>query len=214
MNPRITCIEDLDDTKIFPVIGSIRLGVKTRNSAGAKHPADLEYFRITSSSQGLLKKFRAIYGDRPKTLRIACVSEELDEIFPNAYKWYAGSQLKCHGNARIAERHWIDVEAEIRKQLGGTHDPYDKVRIPCPCSRLGGACIMKGRFLFMLPEIHPAAAFALNTGSIINRGARGHWDGGAGILPQADAAPPGPPLPGRRPHAARRRSSADSPPAR
>jgi hypothetical protein len=168
MKPRITCIEDLDDTKIFPLIGVIRLGVKTRNPQGVEHPADLEYFRITSSSQVVVKKFHSIYGERPKSLRIACVSEELDEIFPNAYKWYVGAQLKCHGNARIAERRWIDVEPGIRKQLGGRHDPYDKVRIPCPCSRLGGACIMKGRFLFMLPEIHPAAAFALNTGSIIN----------------------------------------------
>ena len=94
MKPRITCIEDLDDTKIFPLIGSIRLGVKTRNSAGVEHPADLDYFRITSSSQGVVKKFGAIYGERPKSLRIACVSEELDEIFPNAYKWYAGSNIR------------------------------------------------------------------------------------------------------------------------
>jgi hypothetical protein len=163
MTPQIACIQDLNDLSIFPVIGHIRLGAPKTAGPGP----DLDYFRFDCKLDVYTQKFHAIYGPQPKALNIVLVSEDLDRVFANAYKWW-GTTLKCHGDGRIAERRWLDVEPEIRKQLGGTHDDYDKVRIPCPCHRQGNVCTMKARFLFMLPDIHSGAVFAINTSSIRN----------------------------------------------
>jgi len=160
-------IADLDDGPVLPVIGKLRLGIQEQAGNGHSHPVDLDHFRCSSAWPNVTKRFQEVYGDRPAAVEIVLMSEDIDAILPNNLEWWTKTR-KCRGNGHTATRMWKDVPPELQQTLPPPDSPFTKVDIPCPCPLKRTACGPKGRFTCMLPEIHPAAAFLVSTGSIIN----------------------------------------------
>ena len=160
-------ISDLDDAPVLPVIGKLRLGIQQHAGNGHSHPVDLDHFRCSSPWPNITQRFQEVYGDTPTAVEIVLMSENIDEILANNLEWWAKTR-KCRGNGHTATRMWKDVPPELQQTLPPPDSPFTKVDIPCPCILKRTACGLKGRFKCMLPEIHPAAAFLVSTGSIIN----------------------------------------------
>lgn len=163
-------IKGLSERRRLPRLGKIRLGIKKTNSGGAEYPTEVDYFVCPPEVQ-------AVYGPQPKSLRIMIPLEDINQVFPQAYKWYGlGSGLKCKGDGQVALRRWTDVEPGLQAKIDNghpkgsdAHDPNDLVEIPCPCPRLkSGECAPKGHFMVLLPEVSLSGIYQIDTGSANN----------------------------------------------
>lgn len=90
-------IRGISDRVRLPRLGKIRLGIKTQ-SAGAKsaYPKAVEYFVCPD-------EVRAVFGDKPKELRIMIPNEDSDQWASHWYKCYSGAKgLLCKGDGHKA----------------------------------------------------------------------------------------------------------------
>lgn len=163
-------IKGLSERRRLPRLGKIRLGIKKTGSGGTEYPTEVDYFVCPPEVQ-------AVYGPQPKSLRIMIPLEDINQVFPQAYKWYGlGSGLKCKGDGQVALRRWTDVEPGLQAKIDNghpkgsdAHDPNDLVEIPCPCPRLkSGECAPKGHFMVLLPEVSLSGIYQIDTGSANN----------------------------------------------
>lgn len=169
-------IKGLSERRRMPRLGKIRLGILVKRSKTAKcqhkaeeacpfctHPKEVDYFVVPPEVQ-------KVYGEKPKELIVMFPSDDITEVFPTAYRWYGANQrLRCKGDGEVAIRRWADVEEDLRKEIGGTHDENDLVEIPCPCPRLqSGECAPRGTLMLMLPEVNCGGIYQLDSGSLVN----------------------------------------------
>lgn len=143
---RITRITGLSDRRRLPRLGSIRLGIKVTNKKGAEYPRETEYFVCPDD-------VKAVYGDKPVELDVMLPINEIDAVFPQAYKHYGSSKgLKCQGNGEIAYR--------------VNDDTKEMEEIECPCDLLeAGKCKQSATLMVMLPKVSVGGIFQIRTGS-------------------------------------------------
>ena len=88
-------IKDLSDRQRVPRLDKIRLGIKVPG-AKSDYPKAVDYFVCP-------EEVRAVYGEKPKQLKIAFHSDDLEEIFSQYYKRYgSGTGLVCKGDGELA----------------------------------------------------------------------------------------------------------------
>lgn len=155
-------IDKVSDIRRLPRIndGKIRLGIKkkmqkTKTVKGKpekywiEYPAEVDYFVVPPAVE-------AIYGDKPKELEIYVPVNDLNIIFPQAYKWYVKSGIRCLGDGIRARRNNEGNWEEIK----------------CPCKNLKtkdnpkGVCGRVATFLFILRKVNMGGVYQIDTGSI------------------------------------------------
>lgn len=141
-----TKIKGLSDKTRLPRLGTIRLGLKVRNSKGVEYPQETDYFVCPEK---VVKK----YGAKPTELEVMIPSNNIEEIFPMSYKFYGASRgLKCQGNGEVAVR--VNDESKEMEE------------IPCPCSLLDdGKCKQTANLMVMIPKVSVGGVYQIRTSS-------------------------------------------------
>lgn len=146
-NQRITRIKGLSDRRRLPRLGSIRLGIKKKSAkTGNEYPVEVDYFVCPPEVQ-------AVFGEKPKELEIMVPINEIDAVFPQAYKFYGSSKgLKCQGNGEIAYR--------VKEDTG------EMIEVECPCELLDqGKCKQSGTLMVMVPKVSVGGIYQIRTSS-------------------------------------------------
>ncbi|HRR41344.1 MAG TPA: hypothetical protein P5244_08945 [Syntrophales bacterium] len=145
--PRVTRIKGLSDRRRLPRLGIIRLGLKARSAkSGREYPVEVPYFICPPEVQ-------KIYGEQPTELDVMLPTNNIDEIFPCAYKYYGSSKgLKCQGDG---EKAW---------RVNETTNEMEQVE--CPCQFLEeGKCKQTGMLMVMLPKVSVGGIYQVRTSS-------------------------------------------------
>jgi hypothetical protein len=143
---RVTTIKGLSDKRRLPRLGIIRLGIKRKTAKGVEYPAETEYFVVPD-------EVKKVYGETPTELDVMLPLNELDAVFPCAYKHYgSGKGLKCTGDGEKAWR----VNADTKEME----------EIQCPCKLLDEKkCHQSGTLNVILPKINVGGVYQIRTGS-------------------------------------------------
>lgn len=150
---QFTKIKDLSDKRRLPRLGKIRLGIKKiSNKSGKEYPAEVDYFVVPD-------EVKRIYGEQPKQLDVLIPINDLEVVFPTAYKWYGKSKgIKCIGNGEYAMR--------AGEQTG------EMKQIECPCEKLKsdekpqGECSKRAHLMVILYKVNLGGVYQLDIGSI------------------------------------------------
>jgi len=141
-----TRIKDLSDKRRLPRLGKIRLGVKATTSQGKEYPREVSHFVVPPEVE-------AVYGEKPTQLDVMFPINDIETVFPQAYKFYgSGRGLKCVGNGECALR--LDEKTQVMQER------------PCPCELLEkGACQRRAHLLVMLPQVSVGGIYQIDMGS-------------------------------------------------
>ena len=148
-------IKGLSERTKIPRLGKIRLGVKGEKG----YPQAVDYFVVNadkSTSEEAAKNFHAVYGDKPKTLDIILVGNDIDKIFPQFYKRHGKTGLMCKGDGEVA--HAIDPKTgEIVE--GPCKGPECKFAKENKCGPVGSLYVI-------LYKVKGVGVWQLDTGSV------------------------------------------------
>jgi hypothetical protein len=97
-------IKGLSDQRRFSRLGKIRLGEKKKNQRGTEYPSKIDYFKIDPYDQEMLPEIEALFGKKPRKLRIAFPDNEPERVFPQYYECWSASALHCKGDGEVAQR--------------------------------------------------------------------------------------------------------------
>ncbi len=157
--PKITTIKGISERRRLPRLGRIRLGIKVPNKGKdpnsceckgigcfkCTHPIETPYFVVP-------KEVSAIYGERSIELDIMAPVNDLDVVFPHAYKWYGSSRgLKCTGNLEIAFR--MNEETRTMEQR------------ECPCEHKDKDCNPSAALQVILYKVNFGGVYQITSGS-------------------------------------------------
>jgi len=167
-----TSIPELDMVRRMPRLGKIGLGVKMppKREGGREYPKEVDYFVLDPPSDDatrlqtmMFEKFRSVYGPKPKHLDILFPAEDRTAFFPQAYKLYAQSGLKCKGNGECASR----LGALFEEGSPERAQPDDwHVWTPCTCDRYeDGECKRMGNLMVILPLVSMGGVWQIDTSS-------------------------------------------------
>lgn len=107
----------LSDKRRLARDGKIKLGIKMKTQKGTEYPKQTDYFVVPD-------EVKAIYGEKPTELDIMFPTENMELAFPQYYKCYGSTGLKCKGDGQKAimmlkgemiERECIPGSDECRK---------------------------------------------------------------------------------------------------
>ncbi|MFH1775079.1 MAG: hypothetical protein ABH839_00255 [Chloroflexota bacterium] len=153
-------IKGLTERRLLPRLGKIHLGIKVKNEDGVEYPRMLDYFVCPP-------EVKAVFGERPKELRIIIPVEDEERWATQYYRCYSKTKgLVCKGDGETAMR-MVDVKtgaladrtskkAEMREvACAGRHCPYYEHR----CKE-----VMNLRFL--LPEVPGMGVWQVDSSSI------------------------------------------------
>lgn len=74
----------------LPEIGKIKVGEKRKSATGTEFPTSLDYFKPTGN---FAAAFHAQYGDKPKSLTVAFISDDIAEVCNERYEcWDKGKR--------------------------------------------------------------------------------------------------------------------------
>lgn len=143
-----TTIKNLSQVRRFPRLGKIRLGVKAKSKkTGREYPTETEYFVVPP-------EVAEVFGEKPTELEILLPKENVEDVFPQAYKFY-GSQrgVKCIGNGEVARR-LVDEKKRT----------YEEIK--CPCELLDQKkCARRASLMFILPKVSMGGIYQIDTTS-------------------------------------------------
>ena len=141
-----TRIKDLSDKRRLPRLGKIRLGVKAVTASGKEYPREVSHFIVPP-------EVAAVYGEKPTQLDVMFPINDIETVFPQAYKFYgSGRGLKCVGNGESALR--LDEKTQVMSERA------------CPCELLEkGACQRRAHLLVMLPNVSVGGIYQIDMGS-------------------------------------------------
>lgn len=141
-----TRIKELSDKRRLPRLGKIRLGVKAVTSKGKEYPKEVNHFVVPPEVE-------KVYGEKPTELDIMLPLNDIESVFPQAYKWYgSGRGLKCVGNGEAAMR--LDEKTQTMRE-----------RV-CPCELLEqNLCQRRAHLLVMLPKVSMGGIYQIDMGS-------------------------------------------------
>lgn len=159
---KYTTIKGISTIRRLTWKGKIRLGIKVEygglvpDKDGIRRrktrPKETDYFVCPS-------EVKAFYGEEPKKLSIMFPLNDMESIFPQAYKFYGRSKgLKCSGDGTDATFVNDEGEMENRKCTCENLKPYD------PKTKTGG-CSKRGTLLFFIPSVSLGAVYAMDFGS-------------------------------------------------
>jgi hypothetical protein len=144
---RFARIKELSDRRRLPRLGKIRLGVKdVSQKTGGEFPRETDYFVVPP-------EVARVYGERPTSLDVMVPINEIEAVFPQAYKWYGGVRgLKCVGDGEVALR----LKDETQRMLA----------IKCPCEHLDSKeCQRRAHLMVILPKINMGGIYQIDVGS-------------------------------------------------
>ena len=143
---RVTTIKGLSDKRRLPRLGIVRLGIKKKSAKGVEYPAEVDYFVVPDEVQ-------AVYGKEPKELDVMIPLNEIEAVFPCAYKHYGSSKgLKCSGDGEKAWR--VNEKTKEMEE------------IECPCELLEQKkCNQSGTLNVILQKINVGGVYQIRTGS-------------------------------------------------
>jgi len=145
--PRITQVKGLSDRRRLPRLGIIRLGLKAKSKkTGNEYPTETEWFVCP-------EEVRKVFGEEPKELEVMIPINDLESVFPTAYKLYGSSRgLKCQGDGDRAYR----VNDETKEMKG----------VACPCQLLEeGKCKQSANLMVMIPKVSVGGIYQIRTSS-------------------------------------------------
>ena len=156
-------IEGLTNVPRLPRLGKIRLGTRVKNDKGVEYPRAADHFVCPPEVQ-------AVFGEKPKSLRIMFPVDNLNIFAAQFYKWYGQERLYCRGDGLTADR---SVDAET----GGPADHNSKnvVRRDVPCEGRqccyygpgkGKGCTEVMTLQFLLPDVPGLGVWQIDTGSV------------------------------------------------
>ena len=154
---KYTTIKGISTIRRLTWKGKIRLGIKVKYGKDKEgndlyRPKETEFFVCPS-------EVKAFYGEKPKKLSIMFPLNDMESIFPQAYKFYGKSKgLKCSGDGVDATFVNDEGEMENRKCPCENLKPYD------PKTKTGG-CSKRGTLLFFIPAVSLGAVYAMDFGS-------------------------------------------------
>ncbi|WP_051179135.1 hypothetical protein [Thermodesulfovibrio thiophilus] len=146
MRKKITRIKGISERRRLPRLGKIRLGVKVINpKTGREYPREVDYFVVPP-------EVAKIYGEKPKELDVLFPVNDIDVVFPQAYKWYGSSKgLKCYGDGEIAYR-WNEKKEQFEQR-------------PCSCELKDRECMARAHLLVILPKVSMGGVYQIDIGS-------------------------------------------------
>lgn len=145
--PRFSKIKGLSDRRRLPRLGMIRLGLKAKSKkTGKEYPREVDYFVVPNEVEREC-------GEKPKELDVMIPINDIETVFPMAYKHYGASHgLKCSGNGETAYR----VNPETNEMM----------EVPCPCQLLDeGQCKQSATLNIMIPKVSVGGVYQLRTSS-------------------------------------------------
>jgi len=153
--PRVSQIKGVSHVRRLPRLGKIRLGLKVKNN-GKEFPTETDYFVCPPEVQ-------AVFGEKPKELKIMFPLNDPLAVFPQAYTYYGKSKgIKCKGNGETAYVHNSVCKGGCRNH--DTDDIWHERN--CPCKLLETKqCSMVAHLLFMIPDVSIGGVYQLDTGS-------------------------------------------------
>jgi hypothetical protein len=144
--PSITKIKGLSDKMRLPRLGVIRLGLKVKSKkTGREYPKEVDYFVVP-------REVAEVFGERPKELDVMIPINDIEAVFPTAYKYYGSSRgLKCMGNGEIAYR----VNSETKEME----------KVTCHCNLLDAGCKQTAVLNVMIPRVSVGGVYQIRTNS-------------------------------------------------
>lgn len=157
-------IKNLSDRRRFTRIGKIRIGEKvkrTKDGRTYEYPQKLDYF-IPQAAPDVEARFNELYGEKPRSLRIAFPSEDRELICPQYYKLYDTNGLKCKGTGEHAGRVSTDGKLELLEVECQTPQHCDY------CVQKDGkpGCKQIMNLQFMLVDFDSLSVWQLDTSSV------------------------------------------------
>ena len=168
---RFTQIAGLSEARRLPRIGKIRLGTKVLSRAGKEIPKELEYFLLPEpgadeapSVREAFARFRKAYGERPREIEVVLPHEEVSVFFPQRYKCYGASGLRCVGDGVTAER----IGRAMGKE-GEEAGEFFEVACPTPdeCDFAHAhGCRPVGSLFVILPRVSLGGCFQIDVSGV------------------------------------------------
>lgn len=104
-------IKNLSERERFPRLGKIHLGIKVVNAKGVEYPQKTDYFVLPKDSP-VYKELVALFGDKPKELRVMIPAEDEELWASQYYKAYDMTHgLVCKGDGTTATR-LVDINTQ------------------------------------------------------------------------------------------------------
>lgn len=156
--------------RTLPRVGKIHLGIRDENDRGVEFPKAVDHFVVEASETTppeAVEAFRAVYGDKPRALKIEFPTDREDVIFDVWLKAYRRQGLPfCRGDEKVAIR---------------TMEDGSRMEIPCPGEECelyrSSKCRRVGILRFLLPDVRGFGVWQLDTGS---------WNSFKGVLDALD----------------------------
>jgi hypothetical protein len=87
---RIKVAKAVNNASTLPEIGKIKTGIKAKSGTGVEYPKAIDYFRPTGN---FANQFTALFGDKPKSLQVAFVSNNINEVCNEEFQsWDKGKR--------------------------------------------------------------------------------------------------------------------------
>lgn len=88
---RIKVAKAHSSASTLPEIGKLKTGIKAKNSKGTEYPKAIDYFRATGN---FANAFTRLFGDKPKSLQVAFVSDDINEVCNEQFEsWDKGKRF-------------------------------------------------------------------------------------------------------------------------
>lgn len=144
--PRRSGIKGVSEVRRLPRLGKIRLGVKKLSKGGKEYPSEVDYFVCPD-------EVKAAHGEEPKELPVMLPLNDVEAVFPQAYKWYGSSKgVRCSGDGESADR--FNEDTGKWEERG------------CPCELLDQKkCSKRAHLMVVLPEVNMGGVYQIDTGS-------------------------------------------------
>lgn len=153
-------IKNLSDKRRLPRLGKIHLGVKVTNGHGEEYPKATDYFVCPP-------EVKAVFGEKPKTLRIMIPVEDEEVWASQYYRCYSRSRgLVCKGDGETALR-MVDVKSG--KLAGRNSKQIELQETVCygrTCSNYEKQCREIMNLQFLLGEVSGLGIWQIDTSSV------------------------------------------------
>ncbi|RKZ99004.1 MAG: hypothetical protein DRQ46_00575 [Gammaproteobacteria bacterium] len=165
MNERIEIPQMSSEPSFQKRAGTIKIGEKvpgtTKTGKEYERPVATDYFIMHSDNPDFEKAFKKLYGDEPKSIKIAFASNQQEQFCTNYMRRYTSSDgLACMGN---------NDKAKVRNDL----NEWQLTDCPCqhaqPDSKNRINCHQVVTLDFLLPEIDVLNTFRFSTKSFYTR---------------------------------------------
>jgi len=95
---RIKAAKAQNNASTLPEIGKIKTGIKAKTAAGVEYPKAIDYFRPTGN---FANQFTALFGDKPKSLQVAFVSNNINEVCNEQFESWDKGKRYGYGDGEV-----------------------------------------------------------------------------------------------------------------